>query len=55
MKIRFSYNIEMKLWRALIKCQTTRSVQSDPNLHCPQILPVSSSVMKELNGAISLL
>ena len=36
------------MWRVKIRDQTAQSVQSDPNLHCPQKLPVSSSVRTEL-------
>ena len=37
----------MKMWIVLIRDQTTRSVQSDLNLHCPQNLLVSPSVRKD--------
>ena len=36
------------MWIVLIRDHTSRSVQSDLNLHCPQKVPVSSSVREEL-------
>ena len=36
------------MWRVKIRDQTAQSVQSNPDLHCPQKLLVSSSVRTEL-------
>ena len=39
----------MKMWTVYIRDQTARSVQSDLDVHCPQKLLVSSTVMKDLS------
>ena len=38
----------MKMWKLQFKDQTTHSLQSDLDLHCPQNILVLSSVRKEL-------
>ena len=44
----------MKMWTVKIKDQTTRSVQSDLDLHCPQNVFSSSIVREELKTPSNL-
>ena len=49
MEKKFSYNQAKIYMDNADKDQTAQNVLSDLDLHCPQKLPLSSSVRKELN------
>ena len=55
MKKQFSYYLERKMWTVLIKIRLHILCSLNLDLQCPKRLLVSSSVTKELIGAIDSL